>query len=233
MITSLLDDDKAYGYLLFCRYAYMIPSVLHERYWFGNVDPWRAGWYTVTSLISENFLTVCITRTYNLRQLYSVPSKSITIWNLYLDFTGIFCASCATPLYCIRHSKTSCIVTRRHFCSPNHRWTGDLSPDKVGSSSFGWKICLCEAYGRPTLGCPSDIMSREPQTPSTSDESERKFTESSTRKMGFAKSRKQHKKKQQRAGRKPAGSLLGHLHKAGRSLFFLSRKILHITYKIL
>ena len=24
---------------------------------------------------------------------------------------------------------------------------GDLSPDKVGSSSFGWKICLCEAYG--------------------------------------------------------------------------------------
>ena len=137
-----------------------------------------------------------------------------------MDFTGIFCASCATPLYCIRHSKTSCIVTRRHFCSPNHRWTGDLSPDKVGSSSFGWKICLCEAYGRPTLGCPSDIMSREPQTPSTSGESERKFTESSTRKMGFAKNRKQHKKKQQRAGRKPAGSLLGHLHKAGRSLFF-------------
>ena len=107
MVTSLWwYDDKAYRYLLFCRYAYMIPSVLHERYWFGNVDPWRAGWYTVTSLIiSENFLTVCITRTYNLRQLYSVPSKNITIWNLYLDFTGTFCVYCVVLLHCIRRNQ--------------------------------------------------------------------------------------------------------------------------------
>ena len=48
---------------------------------------------------------------------------------------------------------------------------GNLSPDKVGSSSFGWKICLCEAYGRPTLSCPSDITIvkayGESETPST------------------------------------------------------------------
>ena len=33
-----------------------------------------------------------------------------------------------------------------------HRWTGKpVARFSIGSSSFGWKICLCEAYGRSTL----------------------------------------------------------------------------------